>query len=460
MTMQSRRDLFHAHRLMTQRASLALLRGEPDTPDQPLRRLNVAAFSGVLVAVIVTGLFFILGLLGHGGSSLQNQPGTLVIDKQTGTPFVFCQGGKLCPVVNYASARLALGNSGLNQQTVDQSALTKFARGPLIGIPGLPQPLPTSSLLVKRPWGVCTQTSSGPFGTQTTTALTGGIRVGGQPLGSGALLATALSQDWVIWNGQRMLIQPNMIQALRSAQTTPAQVPSVWLDALPEGPAFAPPAIAGAGATVTGPTGAPATVGQVYQVTAVAGSTQYYVMLRHGLAPISQVQAALLDFEPGAPNQAALSPSQVTGHLSGTSVPGGGLPSSIPKVLAPAASAPLCVVYSGGGTALTGQVETGGKMPSGGVPTDIPADVAQVTLPAGAGALVGSDPGPGADSGVISYFLVANGRRYALAETEVADMLGYDLSTQSVLLPAGVVDLIPQGPSLDPAEATKAVPGG
>jgi type VII secretion protein EccB len=459
MTMQSRRDLFHAHRLMTQRASLALLRGEPDLPDQPLRRLNVAAFSGVLVAVIVTGVFFIWGLLGHGGSSLQNQPGTLVIDKQTGTPFVFCEGGKLCPVVNYASARLALGTSPLNQQTVDQSALTKFARGPLIGIPGLPQPLPTSGLLVKRPWSVCTQTTTGPFGTQTTTALTGGIRVGGQPLGSGALLATALGQDWVIWGGRRMLIQPNMIQSLHTAQT-PARVPSVWLDALPEGPAFAPPAIVDQNATVTGPAGGPVTVGQVYQVTAVAGSTQYYVMLRHGLAPISQMQAALLDFEPGAPNQATLSPSQVTGHLARAGVPGGGLPSSIPTVVAPAASAPRCVVYSGAGTALSGQVETGGKMPSGGVPTDIPTGVAQVTLPPGAGALVGSDPGPGPDSGVISYSLVANGRRYPLAETEVAGMLGYNLAAQAVLLPAGVVDLIPAGPPLDPAEATRAVAGG
>jgi hypothetical protein len=154
MTMQSRRDLFQAHRLMTQRASLALLRGEPDVPDQPLRRLNVAVFSGVFVAVIITGLLFILGLLGHGSSSIQNTPGMLVIDKQTGTPFVFCEGKKLCPVVNYASARLALGNSPLNQQTVDQSALTKFPRGPEIGIPGLPQPLPASSLLVRQPWSV------------------------------------------------------------------------------------------------------------------------------------------------------------------------------------------------------------------------------------------------------------------------------------------------------------------
>ena len=134
--MQSRRDLFQAHRLMTQRASLALLRGEPDIPDQPLRRLNVAAFTGVLVAVIVTALFLIWGLLGHGGSSVRNQPGTLIIDKQTGQSYVFCQHGKLCPVVNYASARLALRSSAVTQQTVNQAALAKFARGPLIGIPG------------------------------------------------------------------------------------------------------------------------------------------------------------------------------------------------------------------------------------------------------------------------------------------------------------------------------------
>jgi hypothetical protein len=40
-------------------------------------------------------------------------------------------------------------------------------------------------------------------------------------------------------------------------------------------------------------------------------------------------------------------------------------------------------------------------------------------------------------------------------------MLGYNLSTQAVQLPAGVVDLIPPGPALDPAEATRPVaPGG
>ena len=466
MTMQSRRDLFQAHRLMTQRASLALLRGEPDVPDQPLRRLNVAVFPGVFVAVIVTGLFFIFGLLGHGSSSIQNTPGMLVIDKQTGTAFVFCEGKKLCPVVNYASARLALGASPLNQQTVDQSALTKFPRGPEIGIPGLPEPLPTSSLLVRQPWSVCTQTVPSPFGTRIHTALVGGTSAGGRPLGNDALLVTAQNQDWVIWDGRRMAVQPNMIQALRSPSTpvvTSVSVPSVWLNALPQGPAFAAPPIAGKGGTVAGPTGGSVQVGQVYQVSS-PGGTQYDVMLRGGLAAISPMQASLLESEPGAPPKATLTPGQAASHQSAVQVPRGGLPTSVPSVVTPAASASLCMVYAGSGTAgtgtaLAGQVETGGKLPSGGVPTGSATDVGQIRLPPGAGALVGADPSAGSDSGVVSYFLIADGRRYALASTGVIGMLGYSRS-QAVLLPAGVLDLIPAGPALDPALATRMVPPG
>ena len=457
MTMQSRRDLFQAHRLMTRRASLALLRGEPDIPDQPLRRLNVGTFSGVLVAVIVTALFVIWGLLGHGGSALQYQPGLLALDKQTGQPYVFCQNREICPVLNYASARLALGNTTVTQETVTQASLAKFPRGPLIGIAGLP-PLPVSGQLVRQPWSVCTQTALGTSGTQTTTTVAAGIPTGGTPAGGGALLAQAPNgQDWVIWDAQRMLIQPSALSALATSQSA-LPVPAVWLNALPQGPAFAPPPITDQGTTVAGPAG-PVHVGQVYQVTVVAGSTQFYVMRRDGLAPITKTQAELLDFEPGAPKQATLAPSDVTDHRSAATVPSGGLPASIPAIVTPGSSAPLCVVYSGGSPALTSQVETGGRMPSGGTATGNPAGVTAVALPAGAGALVGDAPGTGQSSGAVSYFLVVGGRRYALASKEVAGMLGYSLS-QAVLLPAGVVDLIPAGPVLDPAQATKTVPPG
>jgi type VII secretion protein EccB len=467
MTMQSRRDLFQAHRLMTQRAALALLRGEADIPDQPLRRLNVATFSGVLAAAIVTVLFLIWGLIGHGGPPLQYQPGTLVIDKQTGTSLVFCHGRELCPVVNYASARLALGSTSPNRQTVSQSELAKFGRGQLIGIPGLPQPLPDPGLLIRQPWSVCTEQTTTPVvGQQTVTALAGGVPVSGQPLGSGALVAGALGQDWVIWNGQRMAIEPSLLTALPSPGQSVVQVPWAWLNALPQGPAFAPPEIPRRGKTVTGPAGAPVRVGpvfpvrvgQVFQVRAVAG-TQYYVMLQSGLARITQTQAQLLGSEPGAPDLATLSQADVNGHLSSVSVLSRGLPSTIPAVTAPTLTVPLCVVYSFEGTSLTRQVETGGLMPSGGVRTGVRGGVDQVVLPPGTGALVGADPGTGPDVGVISYFLVAGGHRFALAYTSVAGMLGYRLS-QAVLLPAGVVDLIPPGPVLDPAQAKIPVPFG
>src|SRR5260370_35667679 len=213
--MQSRRDLFQAHRLMTQRASLALLRGGPDIPDQPLRRLNVAAFSSVLVAAIVTVLFFIWGLLGHRGSALQDQPGTLILDKATGQPYVFCRGGKLCPVVNYASARLALQSSSVTQQTVSQASLAKFARGPLIGIPGLP-PLPDPGLLVRQPWSVCTQPALGVSGEQTTTTLALGLLIGASPLRASGLPPPAQGQAGGVWTGPRTLTPPTRRQALPS----------------------------------------------------------------------------------------------------------------------------------------------------------------------------------------------------------------------------------------------------
>jgi type VII secretion protein EccB len=458
---QSRKDLFQAHRLMTQRASLALLRGEPDIPDQPLRRLNVATFSGVLVAVIACALFGMWGLLGHGGSALKQQPGLLVIDQQTGSSYVFCQRDKLCPVLNYASARLALQSPSVTQQAVSQASLTKFARGPLIGIPGLPQPLPEASLLVRQPWSVCSQSGVGLAGQQTRTALAGGVATGGQPLGGQALLTRALGQDWVVWDGERMPIQPGTLAELFSSRT-PVPVPTVWLNVLPQGPAFAPPAIAGQGTMVTGPAG-PVQVGQVYDVRLVAGSPlQYYVMLAGGLARITKTQAELLDSELHAPPPAKLNPSQISGHMSAARISAGGLPESVPAIAGTSPSAPLCVVYAtqGGGTRMARQVVLGGRMPSGGVPTGAPAGVGQVVLPPGAGALVGATPGNGASGTAISYFLVSGGRRYALASKSVAGMLGYDLSPEAVLLPASVIDLIPAGPALDPVAAVKPVGSG
>ena len=357
--MQNRKDLLQAHRLMTQRSALALICGEPDSPNQPLRRLNLGTISSVLVGAIAAGVFAVLGLIAPGSASGLTRAGTLVIDSGSATAYVPCDGGKLCPALNEASALLALDSASVRRVNVSQASLSHYSIGPTIGVAGLPQDLPGPSDLVSGPWAVCAVSG--------VTTLVGGRSVGGTALGAAAaeLATTGQGGDWVLWNGARLLIQPQVAQTLFPAMQVQT-VPLAWLDALPQGPDFTAPQIPGQGTVVTGPGGTPATAGQVYGQPGGGGAAaQYYVLLASGkLAQISATQAQLLEREPGAPAQRPISPSMATGDLSGTPIPAGGLPSTVPA-LAPVTSA-LCVRY---GPGLQRQIITGGTVPAGATPT-------------------------------------------------------------------------------------------
>jgi ESX secretion system ATPase EccB len=472
--MQSRRELLQAHRLMTQRAALALLQAEPDPPDQPLRRLNVGVISSVLVAVIVAAAFGVWGILAPGHARGLNSPGILMIDKETGTAYVWCQHGKLCPVVNYASARLALGTASPDQRLVTQASLAGYPRGPLIGIAGLPQPLPDAKLLVGQPWSVCVQNVSDPATLQRRflTTLVGGRDVGGKPLSAGsALLVSSAGRDWVLWKGQRLRIPPGMRQNVLTALAAtrrPAPVPPVWLDAFPQGPDFAPLRVAGFGQPVRGPGGGLARIGQVFTTsTAAGGSGQYYVLLRKGLLPVTPTQAALLDAARGQAPRAAVRPSAAAADRAPGTMSAGGLPQRPPALAGYDPAAPLCVVYAGHTAVQAGQLTVGGAVPAGGMQMAGTQALSRIALPPGAAALAAVVPGPsgtGTPAGaapplVTSYFLITGGRRYGLASPAVAAMLGYHLNVQRTFVPASVADLIPQGPALDPAMAKQRVAG-
>jgi type VII secretion protein EccB len=472
--MQNRKDLLQAHRLMTQRAALALLQAEPDTPDQPLRRLNVGVIASVLVAAIVAAVFGVWGLLSPGGAQGLTAPGTLIIDKETGTSYIWCQHQELCPVVNYASARLALGVAAPDQRLVSQASLAGYPRGPLIGIPGLPQPLPDPGMLVGQPWSVCVQTvtSQATLQQRTLTTLVGGRSVGGLRLAEGkALLVRAADNDWLIVNGQRMLIpaatEGNVLTALGATQP-PTRIPAAWLNAFPQGSDFAPPRVPGFGDRVRGPGGGPARVGQVFVTHNDTGVAEFYVMLSGGLVPINQTQATLLNAAPGQVPQGTADTSQVAADRGPAGMASGGLPARMPLMSGYARAAPLCVVYSGSASAAPSGawVTTGGRVPSGGQPTGGLGGVERVWFPPGTAALVGVVPGTGPAGGsgsqssaVTGYFLVTGGRRYGMASAAVPDVLGYNVTGQRILLPAGVVDLIPQGPAFDPSRARTPVLG-
>src|SRR5215469_6429465 len=412
---------------MTHRMSQALLCGEPDSRNRPLRRMYAASACAVLFGVIAVGVFAALGLLlpDQGRVTGLNQPGTLVVDTDTMTAFVPCAGGELCPAVNLASALLALDSPGATHRVaVTTAGLAGYAIGPAVGIAGLPPMLPAASALVRGPWSVCAAGGS--------TVLVGGVSTRGRALGpSDAALVSAGGGEWLLWDSTRLAIQPAIAQTLFDAG--PVRVPAAWLDSLPRGPDFAAPVLPGAGQLVAGPSGADAVAGQVY---VQQSPPQFYVLTDGGrLARVTAVAAALLERVPGAQPAQPISPSMAASDLGSAGVRTGGLPATVPHIAA--VSSALCAVYGAGpGTAMT----VGGTVPSGGATA---GDV-RAWFPPGGGALVRSAHGS---------FLLAGAHRYPVQSAAAAQALGYDLGRDAVPLPASVTDLLAPGPALDLAAA-------
>src|SRR5690348_16690150 len=93
---------------MVGRLISALLRAEPDLASPPLRRSWAGLVIGLILAVLAVLGFAMFGLIYPGGATAWRKPGTLILEKDTGTRYVLV-GGQLRPVLNYASARLLLG---------------------------------------------------------------------------------------------------------------------------------------------------------------------------------------------------------------------------------------------------------------------------------------------------------------------------------------------------------------
>ncbi|RCG32632.1 type VII secretion protein EccB [Sphaerisporangium album] len=469
--MQTRRDLYQAHRLMMQRLGMALLQGEPDVPESPMRRHNVAMFCGVLLAVLVTAAFGIWGLMRPGGATALTAPGTLIVEEETGATYVYsAQEAKLIPVANYTSARLLLDSQDVTVRTVSSASLAGFSRGTLVGIPGAPASLPAPEKLVRGPWSACVAEAAEAGGARRPyVSLVGGMDVGGRPFGGDAMIADDGQQAWVILADRRMRVSDAGVRALTAER--PRQVPASWLNALPIGPDFRGPKIPGLGRRVRGPDGAPSAAGRVYTVRGVTGGeSRWYVLLTDGLAPISEAQATLLLQDPSS--KAAYGGKTVraietdAAHVNGvapsrTSLARPGLPATMPKIATPDPSAPLCAVYSDTQKGSTrARLTIGGRMrmpmpPTAGSDQD---HFDQVLLPPGGAVLAGLLPGEGQLGAVQNYSLVTDqGRRFALASADLLPKLGYDAGVVAPL-PAHLLHLIPEGPVLDPAAARTPVP--
>ncbi|MFI7078416.1 type VII secretion protein EccB [Micromonospora sp. NPDC049903] len=454
--MPSRQDQLHSYQFTLQRVVAALVMRETDPVQSPMRRLAGAALASVLVAVVGLGAFALYGLFTGGGATWRDTA-AVIVEKESGARFVY-RDQRLHPVHNYASALLIVGADRPRTVLVSRRSLDGVPRGVPLGIGDAPDSLPDTGRLTTAPWTVCSSvaTPAAPERPRSVLVIGAGAD-GGRPLGAYALLLRAPDGALhLLWQQRRHLVRDTdrVLAALAVTRARAVPVAAALLNAVPAGVDLKPLEIPGLGdrsARVAG-----ARIGDVMVVRNPGGRRQYAVVLRDGLAGITELQAALLLARTGQrePDQVSLGRFAALPQLDDLAPTGPGAPPEEPPRLATGDAPTLCARVGDD----TGPVELhlGVDLPEPAVashrPTGQVAD--QVLVEPGRGAVVESVAAPGATGGAIS--LVTDlGRRYVLADAAVAAMLGYG-EVRPVRLPAGVVDLIPAGAPLDPEAARQA----
>jgi type VII secretion protein EccB len=463
--MATRREQLQAYRFVTRRIVSAMLSGDPESSDRPMRRLGLAVFGSVMVGTIVFAGIGVYGLLRPGGSSSWKTSGSLVVERETGARFVYTKG-TLSPVINYASARLLLGSPDAQPTTVSAASLAGVPRGKPVGIPGAPDSLPAANRLVGMPWSVCSSPQFANSTSLATEVMVGRGLPGGTSLaGQGLVVSqdTAAGAKYLLWHDHRLRIPGDTERAtldLAGAQVT--VVSQALLNSVPEGPDLAAPKIPGAGQDGRTVNGAAHQIGDVF-----TDGTNFYVLVKDGLAAISPVLEKLLTARGAAVTK--VPPSALGGLLSTAKVAPDGLPDTIPTALSLTGPQPaVCTAYLSSGVRVEtyqqapSQFDTEDSTAAGVSPSaQNPVLTAQkVIVPGGRGALVRSEPAPGVTTATTTVYLVTDqGYKFPLQQDSKANAvtaLGY-ASAHPVPVPWSILDLIPTGPTLDQQDAGQPV---
>ena len=118
--MQTRRDQLHAYRFQNRRALAALVSGEPNVVEPPMRRLTVTTVSGIMIAVLVTAGFALFGFIRPKTGDAWKAQGAIVTEQDTGARYIYTDG-TLYPTLNYVSAVLAVtGGQQPHAEIVDR----------------------------------------------------------------------------------------------------------------------------------------------------------------------------------------------------------------------------------------------------------------------------------------------------------------------------------------------------
>ncbi|MFF1817249.1 type VII secretion protein EccB [Kribbella sp. NPDC058245] len=473
--MATRKDQLQSHQFSVQRMISALVTRESDPEHPPFKRPLAAAFGGVAIMVVALAVAGVYGLIVPGGSKAWAGGDVVVVEKETGTRFVYV-AGHLHPVTNYTSALLAVGKYG-DVRRVSRRSLADVPRGPLIGIKDAPDALPDRKRLLTGGWTLCSEPDLDVAGAAASESV---LMVGSRPAQDEAMQDRAMlvqvlgsGSKYLIWKGYRHQLQTaNVVtQGLALGSQPWAQVGEAFVAALPDGEPIAPIRIAGIGRPSTAVEGRPKTkIGQLFVVTTSSGARQYYLATKDYLTPISALQYDVQRaYRPTAAAYGGKAPQAIAIDLvnlgrAGTSAvqaTDGQAPLTMPELVAPHnGQGAVCATYQPGAT--VPEVTVDGAMPArddaavtvkrGRLGTAL-AD--RILVEPGTAAVVESMSSDQAQVGTVAV-ITDLGRAYPLADPKLLEILGYS-GVVPIRIPAQLVARIPQGSGLDPAAAVRPV---
>jgi type VII secretion protein EccB len=459
--MRSRRDQVQAHAYVVGRLTSALVHGEPDAPESPLRRTGLGVFGGLLVGTLLVAALLAWGLISPASKAAVLTAGELVMAKETGARYIYARH-ELLPVLNWSSALLLTGgNSAMT--VVPAVTLTGIPHGQPVGIVGAPDTLPAADAVNKGAWLVCALSAG-----QAEVSVTIGIPTAvTPPPPNGGLLAAAQGAEYLVWHGQRLKLDASWIAgALGLGRARVTEVSPAWLNAVPAGPDLRPISVPGRGGP--GPTigAVHTTIGQVLVTSNVGSPSEFYLAEAGALVPITAAQAAIVLGDPSS----AASSSGATGAPVSVSPAAVVHAPIVHQNLADTVDAPSapprddtagpgvpCMDYHGASYHGAGGVPPQFVLavPPPGAPPALNSPGVSgssqtanlIDVAPGGGALVRPQAAPGV--GGDSLFLVTDaGVKFALPSASAALALGYRAG-RAVAMPASLLGLLPTGPALD-----------
>lgn len=476
--MASRQDQIQSYQFVVQRVVSAFVAGEPDVNPSPLRRLAGAGFASLMVAVLLAAAMGVFGLIVKGGNKTWRDGRSVIIEAETGATYIYSQG-TLYPMANLSSALLWLG-APADRVRVSRKSLDGVPRGPMLGILGAPDALPSKDRVLAPPWTVCSRRAQTPSGNESaTTILTlGEAAEGGEELGERGVLVqeTRTRRLYLVWHGYRFrLPDPEgrtettakiVLSALGLPDRAQVLAGGAWVNALPAGARIGTVDVPNRGAPSSAVAGA--IVGQLFVKEALNGTRQYFVAYENALAELTEMQASVLRSDPAteaaypdgrvalrvlSEAEAAVAPRQQAATGAGVAPP-----AQTPELVSLGTGGVLCADYVDDRNPPTIRVNSSFPEQTGAATAQTDSGVTladSVVIRPGWGALVEATTSPEATVGAL-FVVTDSGVRHAVPSREILAVLGL-ADVTPVRLPARLVGRLPEGPSLDPEHARHPV---